>query len=183
MWQRWLTNDRAWIGSMVVVFVLGGVWAWWGRVPDGASSTGVAPQSGFQAPDFELDSLEGGSTRLSDLRGQVVVVNLWATWCGPCRAEMSALERVWQEYRDRGLVVLAVNQREAPERVQDFVAQLGLTFPILLDRNGSVAASYRTRALPTTFFVGRDGAIRASVVGGPLAEALIASKVLALLEE
>ena len=168
---------------MAVVFVLGGVWTWWGRVPEGASRTGVAPQSGFRAPDFALDTLEGRRVRLSDLRGQVVLVNLWATWCGPCRAEMPALERVWQAYRDQGLVVLAVNQREAPERVQDFVAELGLTFSVLLDRNGSVGTSYRMRALPTTFFVGRDGAIRDSVVGGPLAEAFIASKVLAMLEE
>jgi peroxiredoxin len=96
---------------------------------------------------------------------------------------MPALERVWQQYRDQGLVVLAVNQREAPQRVQEFAAQHGLTFPILLDRDGSVAASYRMRALPTTFFIGRDGAIQDAVVGGPLSEALVASKVLTMLEE
>jgi cytochrome c biogenesis protein CcmG/thiol:disulfide interchange protein DsbE len=93
------------------------------------------------------------------------------------------LERVWRQYRDDGLVVLGVNQRESPERVQAFVSELGLTFPILLDRDGSVGATYRMRALPTTFFIGRDGEIREVVVGGPLAEGLIVSKITALLGE
>jgi peroxiredoxin len=96
---------------------------------------------------------------------------------------MPALERVWKQYADQGLVVLAVNQREAPERVRSFAQELALTFPILLDRDGAVATRYGMRALPTTFFLGRDGRVRDVIVGGPLAEALIASHVVSLLEE
>lgn len=185
MWQRLLDNKRLWTALMVAVLLLGGAWTWRGREPhakvDGID--GSAPQAGFTAPDFALELLDGETVTLSELQGQVVVINLWATWCPPCRAEMPALERVWNEYRDEGLVILAVNQREAPSRVRAFVEESGLTFPVLLDLDGAVGARYRLRAYPTTFFLGRDGVIRDLVLGGPMSEALVASKVSGLLEE
>lgn len=185
MWQRLLDDRRLWTALMVAVLFLGGAWTWQGRQPDaeGGLSVGSAPQVGFTAPDFTLETLKGGTETLSELRGQVVVINLWATWCPPCRAEMPALERVWNEYRDDGLVILAVNEQEASSRVGAFVEELGLTFPVLLDRDGGVGARYRLRAYPTTLFVGRDGVISDVVLGGPMSEALIASKVSGLLEE
>jgi thiol-disulfide isomerase/thioredoxin len=130
-----------------------------------------------------LEGLQGGATTLSQLGGQVVVVNLWATWCPPCRAEMPALERVWRQYRDQGLVILAANQQESTARVATFVEQYDLTFPVLLDREGSVGSLYRLRAYPTTYFIGRDGIIHKVVIGGPMSEALIASSVAKLLAE
>ena len=183
MWQRLLDSKHLWTALMVGVLLLGGAWTWWGRVPFAGRnvSAGAVPQIGFTAPDFTLETLDGGTVTLSELRGQVVVINLWATWCPPCRAEMPALERVWNQYRDDGLTVLAVNQQERASRVRAFVEELGLTFPVLLDRNGTVGARYRLRALPTTFFIGRDGVIRDVVLGGPMSEALIASKVSGLL--
>ena len=128
MWQRLLDSKRLWTALMVGVLLVGGAWTWRGRVPylEGNVNGGAAPQTGFTAPDFTLETLDGGTVTLSELRGQVVVINLWATWCPPCRAEMPALERVWNEYRDDGLVVLAVNEREAPSRVAAFVEELCL---------------------------------------------------------
>lgn len=185
MWRRLLDSKPVWTALMAGVLLLGGAWAWWGRVPyvEGNVIAGSAPQAGFTAPDFTLETLDDGKVTLSELQGQVVVINLWATWCPPCRSEMPALERVWNEYRDDGLVMLAVNQREAPSRVSAFVDEFGLTFPVLLDRDGGVGARYHLRAYPTTFFVGRDGVIRDVVLGGPMPEALVASKVRKLLEE
>lgn len=119
------------------VFALGvgAVLIWLGRVdtPTPVSDIPPAPRPGAPAPDFELPTLNGELIRLEDLRGQAVVVNLWATWCPPCRAEMPDMQRVYDEYRDDGLVILAINQREAPAEVQTFVDELGLTFPILMD--------------------------------------------------
>ncbi|MFC2030039.1 TlpA disulfide reductase family protein [Chloroflexota bacterium] len=183
MWQRLLDRERLWQALIVGVMLLGGAWTWRGRVPyaEGEMTAAAVPQTGFTAPDFALDTLDGGTVTLSELRGQVVVINLWATWCPPCRAEMPAIERVWNEYRDDGLVVLAVNQREAPSRVGAFVEELGLTFPVLLDRDGGVGARYKLRAYPTTFFIDREGVIRDVVLGGPMPEELIASKVSKLL--
>ncbi len=185
VWQRLLNSNPAWAALMAAVLILGGAWTWWGWVPDAErlADAGPAPRTGFLAPDFTLETLDGKTMTLSNLRGQVVVINLWATWCPPCRAEMPALERVWNDYRDQGLVILAVNQRESAARVGAFVEELGLTFPVLLDPNGTVGARYQLRAYPTTFFVGRDGVIQDVVLGGPMAETLIASKVTALLGE
>lgn len=123
--------------------------------------------------------------QLSDHRGRVVILNLWTSWCGPCRAEMPALQRVYAANRDRGLEVLAVNStiQDAESDVAAFVHDLGLTFPVLLDRDGAVSRRYLLRALPTTFFIGRDGTIRSVVVSGPMSEALIQSKVDSLLQE
>jgi peroxiredoxin len=170
---------------MASILILGGVWTWQGQQPDveGAQTTRAIPRAGFAAPGFTLETLDGETRTLSDLQGQVVIVNLWATWCPPCRAEMPALERVWQEYRDDGLLVLAINQRESANRVRAFVDELGLTFPVLLDRDGAVGFRYQLRAYPTTFFIDRDGIIRDVVLGGPMSEALIASKVSELISQ
>ena len=126
---------------------------------EGGEDPGVNPQPGAPAPDFELKAPDGTVYRLSDLRGRPVMLNFWATWCGPCRQEMPAIE---DEYRARGgdgLVVLAINVKESRGLVEPFVQRLGLTFPVLLDHSGSVSARYRVRSLPTTFFVAPDGTI------------------------
>jgi len=173
---------------MVVVLALGTVWTIFSRLPASATSNGVPPASprqGFAAPDFTLDLLGGGEVTLSDLRGKPVVVNLWASWCLPCRAEMPAIERVYRDYQDLGLVVLGVNttNQDSEADAAAFVRQYGLTFPIPLDRDGSVSVRYALRGLPTTFFIDREGIIRSVVVGGPMSEAVIRSKVEDLLKE
>lgn len=114
-----------------------------------------------------------------------MVVNLWTSWCPPCRAEMPAIENVYQANKERGLEVLAVNStyQDSETSAAAFVQELGLTFPILLDRDGSVSNRYQLRALPTTYFIDRQGTIRSVVPGGPMSESLIQSKIADLLAE
>lgn len=183
-----LGDARRWRLVMVWVFVIGAGWTLLSREPAASSAAHMlqtSPQEGFLAPDFTLDSLAGDQVALSALRGKVVLVNLWASWCGPCRAEMPAIDRVYRANRSRGFEVLAVDatNQDSESNARAFVEQLGLTFPILLDRTGSVSRRYLLRALPTSFFVDRRGVIRSIMVGGPMSEALISTKIEDLLQE
>jgi peroxiredoxin len=169
-----------------IFLLLGLVWIWASSAPNGVTGGTIpAPQAGFLAPDFTLQTLDGQTITLSDLRGQVVLVNLWASWCPPCRAEMPAIERTYQDFRAQGFTVLAVNStvQDKLADAQAFVTQNGLTFPIPLDESGDVTRQYRVSSLPTSFFIGRDGLIREVVIGGPMAEALLRSRVEQLLKE
>ena len=180
--------SQRWTVLMVSVVALGAVWTFVSRAPLAATTGGAPPPSaraGFSAPDFTLDRLGGGQMVLSGLRGKAVIVNLWASWCPPCRAEMPALEKVYRAYQDQGLEVLAVNTtaQDSEAAAAAFARDFGLTFPILLDRTGAVSNRYLLRGLPTTFFIDRQGVIREVVVGGPMSEAVIESKVQALLKD
>jgi cytochrome c biogenesis protein CcmG, thiol:disulfide interchange protein DsbE len=185
--MRWLIDARRWTLLFSGALLLGVMWIVLSRVdnPIAGSSTPPNPQVGFTAPGFTLDSLSGDLITLSDLRGKVVVLNLWASWCPPCRAEMPALNAVYERFRDQGLVVLGVNTTyqddEAGARAA--IRDWGLTFPIVFDRDGATGRQYRVQAMPTTFFIGHDGVIRDIVFGGPMSEALIASKIEKLLSE
>ena len=165
----------------LIILGLGLVWIYLSAVrPDAALSVRTAaPQAGFPAPDFELKSTSGETIKLSDLRGQAVLVNLWATWCPPCREEMQSIEKVYNEYKDQGFVVLAVNMtyQDTPTKIAPFVGERGLTFPILLDETGDMANDYQLRSLPSSYFIGRDGVISEVVIGGPMAEALLRTRV------
>ena len=165
----------------VLILVIGLAWIYISADEDGASFAGTiaAPQEGFLAPDFELTTATGETIRLSDLRGQAVLVNLWATWCPPCRAEMKSIEKVYNEYKDEGFVVLAVNMtyQDTPGKILPFIEEQGLTFPILLDETGEMADDYQLRSLPSSYFIGRDGIINEVVIGGPMAEALLRTRV------
>ena len=99
----------------------------------------AGPQIGKLAPDFQLPDLDGQSVSLSDLRGKPVLLNFWATWCGPCRNEMPYIQAVYDEWSVRGLVVLAVDIDESPSQVQEFMESNRLSFPVLLDADGMVA--------------------------------------------
>ncbi len=169
------------------VLLAGLLWIWASAAPEGGTTAGgiPAPQAGFLAPDFSLTTLDGATVTLSELRGQVVLLNIWASWCPPCRAEMPAMQRVWEEYREQGLVVLAVNStsQDTVADAQAFVAKNGLTFPIPLDMSGEVTRLYRVSSLPTSFFIGADGVIREVVIGGPMAEALLLSRVEQIIKE
>ena len=183
-----LIDGRRWSALTLVVLALGVAWTFASRAPVATTTGGAPPPSpreGFSAPDFTLDSLDGGQTTLSDLRGQIVLVNLWASWCLPCRAEMPAIERVYRSYKDLGLEVLAVNatNQDSVDAAMAFIQERGLTFPVLLDRTGSTSAAYNLRGLPSSFFIDRQGVIRSVVIGGPMSEALIQSKVESLLKE
>lgn len=166
---------------LTLILAAGLAWILFSADRTGSSTAGQipAPQKGFLAPDFELKTLEGESIRLSDLRGQAVLVNLWATWCPPCRAEMQTLETVYDDYKDQGFSVLAVNMtsQDEFEKIAPFVEERGLTYPVLLDDEGAVAKAYQMKSLPSSFFIDRDGTIHEVVIGGPMAEALLRTRI------
>ena len=166
--------------------LLGLVWIWQSRAQSQAI-TGqaiAAPTIGFSAPDFNLETSTGGMVKLSDLLGRPVIINVWASWCPPCRAEMPALEKVSQEYQTTGLVLLGINatQQDSRANVLAFIQEKHLTFPILYDEDGRVYQVYQVRALPTTFFIRPDGTILDIAVGGPLSEAFLRIRIEQLLE-
>jgi thiol-disulfide isomerase/thioredoxin len=121
------------------------------------------------APPLALPDEEGKKTwRLSELRGKVVLVNFWATWCPPCRKELPSMERLWRQFKDQGLVVLGVNVAEDGNAVFAFSNGLEtpLTFPLLLDEDGSVTQSWPVQGLPTTYLVDKQGRVAFGAIGG-----------------
>lgn len=163
--------------------LIGGAWLWRSRLTAPAPIVAEAPRPGYRAPAFTLPTIDGGVASLTQFRGRAVILNFWATWCPPCRAEMPALQRVYARYADRGLVVLGLNATASddPAAVRAFQQHYGLTFPILLDESGKVNRIYGVSALPTTFFIGPDGRIREIVVGGPISEAVLEARIRTLL--
>lgn len=173
---------------IVSIFILIGVWMFISRISGAFYQKSIplfGPREGFAAPDFTLDTLEGGQLTLSQMKGHPVILNLWATWCYPCRQEMPAIEKVYQRYKEAGLVVIGLNLtlQDSEAAVKAFVEELGLTFPIVLDRDGPVIARYQLIGLPSTFFIDQSGIIQSAVVGGPMSEASIQSKVEGLLQK
>ena len=178
-------NKPLWWGLMALLLAAGTTWIDLSRVPvDLVAAVGGGPElprEGFTAPGLTLQTLDGETVTLSDLHGQAVLINFWASWCPPCRNEMPAIQQVYEEYRDEGFIVLAVNSQEQDARVAAFAEPLRLTFPILIDRDGSVFDDYQVAALPTTFFVDRAGVIRGVTTGGFLSRAFFESEVASLL--
>jgi len=116
-------------------------------------------------PQFSGSTLDARQLSIGDYRGTVIVLNFWATWCLECRPEMPALERLQREFSSRGLAIIGVNARENKEAVGRYAKELGLTFPLVLDRDGKINALYGVIGLPTTFVVGRDGRAIAFAIG------------------
>jgi peroxiredoxin len=168
------------------ILAAGLVWIFVSADQAGTTTAGEipAPREGFLAPDFSLVSADGENFTLSEFRGQAVLVNLWATWCPPCRAEMPAMQKLYDEYKDQGFVVLAVNMayQDNPLEVMPFTQEYDLTFPILLEETGDVAKKYELRSLPSSFFIDRDGFIQEVVIGGPMSEALLRTRIEAILQ-
>jgi len=169
-----------------ILLVVGLAWIFISADRSGTSTAGEipAPREGFLAPDFSLSTPNGETFTLSELRGKAVLVNLWATWCPPCRAEMPDMQKLYDEYKDQGFVVLAVNMtyQDNPAAIVPFVQENGLNFPILIEETGKVAEQYELRSLPSSFFIDRNGIIQEVVIGGPMSEALLRTRIESILQ-
>ena len=118
-----------------------------------------------QPLDFTLQLLDGDSVTLSSLKGNVVLLNFWATWCPSCRQEKPSLNAFYQHFQNQGLEVFSINLRENPDDVRQFVQSNGYTLPVLLDLDGNVGSTYGVRAIPTTFIIDQSGMIIGRLVG------------------
>jgi len=116
--------------------------------------------TGQQAPDFALKSSTGENLRLSEYRGDVVMINFWATWCGPCRQEMPLLDELHSRYERVGFKLLGVNIDDDPRRAMQMIDELGVTFPVLFDSSKDVSKLYEVNAMPVTVIVDREGNVR-----------------------
>jgi peroxiredoxin len=155
--KKWLYLN---IGVAITLIAVGvGSLLWMGQQPATSAPQPTTP-AGATAPDFALFSPEGQEIGLSDYEGQVILINWWATWCPPCKAEMPALNAFYETYQADGFVVLAVNSQEGASTVKDFIQNNGFTFPVLLDSQGQVMNRYHVRALPTSFIIDRQGVIQ-----------------------
>jgi len=141
------------------------------KMPDFAGETSAL--KGQPAPEFALKDLQGNEVRLADYKGKIVVLNVFAHWCGPCRKEAPELEKdIWQAYRERDVVVLGVATwaRDNPtKRAEEFAREFKLTFPVLVDAENKVAEMYKVSGVPTTFIIDREGVVRELVVGADVA--------------
>jgi cytochrome c biogenesis protein CcmG/thiol:disulfide interchange protein DsbE len=181
-------QKRHWDILMLFSVAAGVLWTMSSRLPAAIGSpvsASPSPREGFYAPDFTLETLTGDQVQLSRLRGKIVVINFWTTWCPPCRAETPALETSYKAYKDVDVVILGLNltDQDSLNDVQSFVQEFGLTYPILLDRDGATGLLYQLNGLPTTVFINRQGVIRTVVVGGPMSETFIRSKIEILMKE
>ncbi len=140
----------------------------------------TAAEVGQRPPELRLPLAGGGEVDLAAYRGQVVLLNFWATWCAPCTAEMPAIERAFRAHRERGFTVLGVDLQEREDTVVAFLNQVGVTYPSALDRTGEVARAFRATGLPTTLLIDREGVIR-DVRVGPMTEAMLEERLAKLL--
>lgn len=181
------TIAKHWKAFFTAALILGAAWTAFTAAygPEATSGRIPAPRQGFLAPDFTLQAADGSTVTLSDLQGKPVLVNFWASWCAPCKAEMPAMQRVYEEYGQKGFIILAVNatRQDSQKAATDFATQYGLTFPILFDVSGEASAQYQVRALPTTFFIDVEGNIHDVLIGGPVSEALMRAQAEQMLAE
>lgn len=132
-------------------------------------------KEGYPAVDFNLTALAGGAVKLSDYRGKKVILNFWATWCPPCKAEMPHMQNFYEKNKDKGVEILAVNLTDSEngyDKIEQFVEDYGLTFPIPLDKNGELGALYRAFTIPTTYFIDSNGIIAKKIIG-PMDEGMM----------
>jgi peroxiredoxin len=125
-----------------------------------AATSVTAGGSSMPAPDFALPARDGGELRLSELRGQVVMINFWATWCGPCRQEMPLLEQIHEKYEPLGFTMLGVNVEQDSAAAREWLKNIPVSFPILFDTKSAVSASFGVEAMPSSVLIDREGRVR-----------------------
>ena len=142
-----------------------------------ALASGVAWSMGSRVPvvgtaveGFQLVDLSGKMQSLSQYRGKIVLLNFWATWCKPCTTEMPAMQTIYDKLRDKGFVVLAVNELEDDAKVREHIKQYGHTFPVLMDRDNKVANQFGVFGLPVSVFIDQEGRVQEYIKGGLLTE-------------
>ena len=171
----------------IIILIVGVVWIWLSRNPanDSLSNSLRAPQAGLYSPGFSLTTLDGSEVNFSDLTGSPVIINFWASWCPPCRAEMPDFQKAFVEFSETDLVITSINstRQDSMQNILSFVKANRLTFPILLDTNGSVTSTFNIHSLPTTFFINRNGIITKVLIGGPIPLSLMRVEINKLLQE
>ena len=163
-----LRNTNALLVAIMLLIALAGWPAF-----DGWSMGSRVPVVGMQAEDFSLIDLEGKPQSLSQYRGKIVLVNFWATWCKPCTTEMPAMQASFDKLRDKGFVVLAINELEDDVKVREHIKQYGHTFPVLMDRDNKVANQFGVFGLPVSVFIDQQGRVQEYIKGGLLTERMI----------
>ncbi len=158
---------RVLIVSLMLMTSVGLAWGMGSRVP----------AVGTVAEDFHLTDLRGNEQSLSQYRGKVVLVNFWATWCKPCTTEMPAMQATYDKLREKGFVVLAINELEDVAKVREHIKQHGHTFPVLMDRDNKVANQFGVFGLPVSVFIDEKGTVREYIKGGLLSEQIILDTV------
>lgn len=172
--------------GLAVILMAGAVgmllWLGWQSADNQATSASQGlVRLGQPAPDFSLPALSGETIRLSDLKGQVVLVNLWATWCPPCKAEMPVINTFYEAHQEAGFTTLMVNMQEDGATVGDFIKANSFSFPVLLDGQGELMNLYGVRGLPATFILDRNGQVR-HIQSGAITEADLEAAVIPLLK-
>jgi len=170
--KRWMTSRRTRllagvvaVVAVIVALLMTGL----GRDP----SVIASPLVGRAAPNFTLPQLGGPPVTLAKLRGQVVVINFWASWCTECQVEQAALDQAWQQFQDSGVVVIGVNFQDTTGAARDYVRTDGVTYPVVEDAGSKTALAYGLRGVPETFVVNRRGRIVNHVIGPVSAATLI----------
>jgi cytochrome c biogenesis protein CcmG/thiol:disulfide interchange protein DsbE len=156
--------------ALVGVAALLGLLVWKVAVgDDGGAADALARGETVAAPDFTLERLDGeGALSLDDLAGKAVVVNFWASWCIPCKDEAPVLQETYEQYRDRGLVVLGIDAQDFREDARRFAKRFGLTYPLVYDGKGSTLGKWGVTGFPETFFVDRSGNLVGERIAGPV---------------
>jgi peroxiredoxin len=172
------------VGGVIAAVV--GILGYFGGLPTGQSlqlsarNAGPAPRIGKEAPDFRVIGLDGAPIELSEFRGRPVLLTFWASWCPPCRAESPDIEAVYEQYRDTGLVIIAVDVGEDPVTVRNYAQRAALTFTIALDQKNEAARTYRIAGPPTHYFIDANGIIR-DWQNGSMSKQTIETKVSTIL--
>lgn len=150
-----------WIQVLVFVLIIGLI----ALFAFGLRARGAAQLAAGAAPDFTLTSFEGQTIKLSELRGKVVVINFWASWCAPCRDEAPFLEKTWRQYKDRGVVFIGIDYIDTESAAKAYLKEFGVTYFNEPDIGSEIYQRYRAKGVPETYFVGKDGNLSGNVIG------------------